>query len=196
MCANLIYIETNKIMKRFIVILCAVCMASGAFAKIKVNMGSFNILKGERYVGTTLDFSKAKFDDRSLDEQLFAMNISQAEWKAFEKSCCVAINMAYAYKEYKGLTLGLKDVKKTKYYLVIQPLEIDLNDGECEVLITIKNANTGETLVQAQGDSKAKDTDIMKSFMKNFEDRSFWEFNILRDMAIIGMNVLPELFDF
>ena len=94
------------------------------------------------------------------------------------------------------MTLGLKDVKKTKYYLVIQPLEIDLDDGECEVLITLKNANTGETLVQAQGDSKAKDTDIMKSFMKNFEDRSFWEFNILRDMAIIGMNVLPELFDF
>ena len=182
-------------MKKIVAILCAVCIASSAFAKVKVNQGSFNILKGERFVGTTLDFSKAKFDGRTLEEQLFAMNINQAEWKAFEKSCCVAINMAYAYKEVKGLTLGLKEVKKTKYYLLIQPLEIDLDDGECDVVITLKNTATGEIEVLAQGDSKAKETEIMKSFMQNFEDRSFWEFNIIRDMAVIGMNVLPELFN-
>ena len=183
-------------MKRIIVLLCAVCAVCVTFARIKVNEGSFDVLKNERFVGTTLDFSKAKFDGRNLEAHLFSMNISQTEWKAFEKSCCVAINMAYAYTVHENLTLGLREAKKTKYYILIQPLEIDMNDGECDVEIYLKDAATNETLVHAQGDSKAKETEAMKSFMRNFEDRSFWEYNILHSMAVIGIDVMSELLDF
>ncbi|MBO4250806.1 MAG: hypothetical protein J5884_06065 [Paludibacteraceae bacterium] len=183
-------------MKKFFILLFALVTASTAFARVKVNQGSFNVLKGERFVGTTLDFSQAKFDGRDLEAHLYSMNISQSEWKAFEKSCCIAINMAYAYKMHENLTLGLREAKKTKYYILIQPLEIDMNDGECDVEIYLKDAATNETLVIAQGDSKAKESEVMQSFMRNFEDRSFWEYNILHSMAVIGMDVMSSLLDF
>lgn len=183
-------------MKRILLVLCAVCTVMSGFARIKVNRGSFDVLKNERYVGTVLDFSKAKFDGRNLEAHLFSMNISQTEWKAFEKTCCVAINMAYAYSVHENLTLGLKEAKKTKYYLLIQPLDIDLDDGECDLEIYLKDAATNEVVVVAQGDSKAKENDLMKSFMRNYEDRSFWEYNILHSMAAIGINVMGELLDF
>lgn len=183
-------------MKRGLIIVCAVFAVTMSFARTKMVQGDFKELKGERYVGTTLDFSKAKFDGRTLEAHLYAMNMTQAEWKSFETSCCVAINMAYAYNVHKDLTLGMKSVRKTKYYILIQPLEIDLNDGECDVRITLKDAATGQTLSVAESDSKAKETELMKSFMHNFEDRSFWEYNILHSMAMIGFNALSDILDF
>lgn len=183
-------------MKKILIILCALCAFNFASARTKMIQGNFKELKGERFVGTTLDFSKAKFDGRNLEAHLFAMNISQTDWKAFETSCCVAINMAYAYNVHNDLTLGLRTAKKTKYYILIQPLDIDLNDGECDVRITLKDAATGQVLSVAESDSKAKETELMKSFMRNFEDRSFWEYNILHSMTMIGFNALSEILDF
>lgn len=183
-------------MKKVLVFICALCAFTVVSARTKIVQGDFKELKGERFVGTTLDFSKAKFDGRNLEAHLFSMNISQTDWKAFETSCCVAINMAYAYNVHGELTLGLKSAKKTKYYVLIQPLDIDLDDGECDVRITLKDAATDQIIAVAESDSKAKETELLKSFMRNFEDRSFWEYNILHSMAMIGFNALSDIMDF
>ncbi len=93
------------------------------------------------------------------------------------------IAKAHAHRTREKLTLLPKEAKKTLYYIVIQPLEIDLNDGECEVDVLLKDADTDELVAIGTGDAKASDT-------------SFWEYNLLQSMVSVGKDAMNGLLEF
>lgn len=179
-----------------------------AYAKTpKIVKGSFDVLKNEKYIGTTIDFSKASFDCRSLDEYLYAMNLDNDEWKEREEILCVAMNRMYAYETCKGITLGLKEVKKTKYYLKIYPLKIDINDGECDVEVHLFESESDNVIAVATGHADPIDHEeffrIAVAVLSNTtyvphaeKNSANWEENIAHAFVSIGKNVLYDLLKF
>ncbi len=170
------------------------------FAKSpKILQGSFEILRNEKFIGTEVDFSKAKFDGRDLEAHLYSMNIDSASWLIFEEQCAVTINMSYAYSTHRGITLGLKGVKDTKYYLLIQPLEMDMDDGECDVEVTLKDSKTDEVLAIATGRSEGVDLAFTNAFTSRYtghhEEKNVanWEYNVLHAMVSIGKGTVFDL---
>lgn len=179
-----------------------------AYAKSpKIVKGSFDVLKNEKYIGTTIDFSKATFDCRSLEEYLYAMNVDNDEWKEREKILCVAMNRMFAYETCKGITLGLKEIKSTKYYLKISPLIIDINDGECDLEITLYDSSNDNVIAVATGHADPIDHEeflrISVALLSNNmyvphadKNSANWEENIAHAFVSIGKNVLSDLLKF
>ncbi len=71
-----------RVMKKVILVLLTLGIMVSGYGRTKVKHGSFEILENERYCGLTMDFSKAKFDGRSLETQLRSEDMSAEEWKA------------------------------------------------------------------------------------------------------------------
>ena len=170
-------------MKKFLLLCLAVCSFTCVSARTKVQQGDFDILEHDRFCGVQVDFSKAKFDKQKPESFITSHEIPKDDWKGFEATCALMISSSFNEATRENIRLCLKNAKKTNYYIVIQPLEMDLDDGECDIDITLKDAKTNEVVAFATSDSKAKDT-------------KFWEYNILQTMINIGQSVLTDLIDF
>ena len=169
-------------MKKILLLCLALCSLTLCFAT-KVKRGTFDILENELFCGVQVDFSQAKFDKRSLETHLSAYDISKNDWNDFETACALMVSSAFNSVTREDIRLCLKSSKKTNYYILIQPKEIDLDDGECDIDITLKDAKGNDVVAFATSDSKAKDT-------------KFWEYNILQSMINVGLEVLEDLLDF
>jgi len=170
-------------MKKFVLLCLALCSLTLGFARTKVQQGTFDILENDRFCGVQVDFSKATFDKQKLDSYLTSHEISKTDWKGFEATCAMFVSSAFNDVTREKIRLCPKSSKRTNYYILIHPKDIDLDDGECDIEITLKDANTGEVVAYATSDSKAKDT-------------KYWEYNILQSMMNIGSEVLEDLLDF
>ena len=176
----------------FISLLLTVTSANAA--KPKVIQGDFDVLKNERFVGTIVDFSKAKFDGRDLESHLYSHNISETEWHSLELEYTTACTIAFSYESWnKQTTLGLKDLKNTKYYLVIYPLDIAMNDGECNVEIHLIECATNSIIAIAIAHAEAVDPAFINPSGWAKKNVLNWETNLYHAMWSIGRNALDKL---